>query len=77
MSERQGPGHVCLFVCMSLNGMRIVDYLIANSSNLICLSNFKILNFNEFSDDAPVFLSLPCNLSYKPAPKQAARTEFK
>ena len=62
---------------MSLNGMSTVDYLIANPSDLKSLSNFKILNFNEFSDHAPVFLSLPRNLSRKPAPKQAARTELK
>ena len=62
---------------MSLNGMSTVDYLIANPSDLKCLSNFKILNFNEFSDHALVFLSLPRNLSNKPAPKQAARTELK
>lgn len=62
---------------MSLNGMSTVDYLLANPLDLQCLSNFKILNFNEFSDHAPVFLSLPCNLPQKPAPKQTSRAELK
>ena len=42
---------------MSRNGLSMVDYLLANSSDLEYLSNFRILYFNEFSDHAPLFFT--------------------
>ena len=62
---------------IALNEMSTVDYLLANLSDLKRLSNFKILNLNEFSDHAQVFLSLPRNLLHKPVQKQVACTELK
>ena len=43
------------FVCN--NAMSVVDYLLASHDDITFLSNFKILDFNEFSDHAPVFFA--------------------
>ena len=48
---------------MSFNGLSVVDYLLANSSDLEYLSNFRILDFNEFSDHAPLFFSFLLRMS--------------
>lgn len=42
---------------ISLNGLSTVDYLLANPFDIQCLSGIKILNFNAFSDHAPIFFS--------------------
>ena len=39
------------------NGMSVVDYLLASLVNITHLSNFKILDFNEFTDHTPVFFT--------------------
>ena len=52
--------HVCALGQHTLvcnNGMSVVDYLLASPVDITHLSNFKILDFNEFSDHAPVFLT--------------------
>ena len=61
----------------SLNGMSTVDYLLSNPLDMQCLSNFKILEFNEFSDHAPVYFSLPHNGYTLQKQKQKARAELK
>ena len=43
------------FVCKK--GMSVVDYLLASPDDITFLSHFKILDFNEFSDHAPVFFA--------------------
>ena len=43
------------FVCKK--GMSVVDYLLASHDDITFLSHFKILDFNEFSDHAPVFFA--------------------
>lgn len=62
---------------VSLNGLSTVDYLLANPLDILCLSNFKILNFNEFSDHAPLFFSMPCDIPQKPVREQNSRAELK
>lgn len=63
----------------SLNGMSTVDYLLSNPLDMQCLSNFKILEFNEFSDHAPVFFSFPPNGNtlQNSIQRQKARAELK
>ena len=61
----------------SLNGMSTVDYLLSNPLDMQCLSNFKILEFNEFSDHAPVSFSLPHNGNTLQKQKQKAQAELK
>ena len=40
---------------ISSNGTSVVDYLLTSPIDMEYLSNFKILDFNEFSDHAPLF----------------------
>ena len=45
------------FTCVTHNGSSLVDYVLADKIDTQCLSNFKIIDFNEFSDHAPVSIS--------------------
>lgn len=62
---------------ISLNGMSTVDYLLANPFDIQCLSGFKILNFNEFSDHAPIFFSFSGSLPRKLTTMRNTQTELK
>ena len=46
----------------SYNGQSVVDYLLLNFSDFDCISYFDVLDFNEYSDHAPMTL----NFSLKP-----------
>ena len=58
--------------------MSVVDYLLASHDDITFLSNFKILDFNEFSDHAPVFFAfLSQNHSKENTPSNVTRPEQK
>ena len=52
----------------SHNGLSIVDYLLLNPNDIPFVTDFAILEFNEFSDHAPVYFTLQSK-SFQP--KQA------
>lgn len=60
------------------NGMSTIDYLLASPADLNYLANFKILEFNEFSDHTPVFFSFLSHTSRcQNTPETSRRTEQK
>ena len=44
--------------CSHAGRTSVVDYLLLNYSDFDSISEFKILNFNEFSDHAPILFSI-------------------
>ena len=53
-----GDENIGSFTFCSHQGQSTVDYLLLNYSDFETLSHFEILNFNEFSDHAPIAYSL-------------------
>ena len=39
-------------------GSSVIDYLLINYNDFSCIDQFKVLEFNEFSDHAPLYFSL-------------------
>ena len=46
------------FTFSSHNGLSVVDYLLCNITDSQIIADFKILDFNEFSDHSPVYYTL-------------------
>ena len=61
------------------NGLSVVDYLLASyCCDLNDLCNFRILEFSEFSDHAPILFSvLSRKYTQKCSPAEASRFELK
>ena len=47
------------FTFCSTRGLSVTDYLLTHKFNLDSLNNFKILDFNNFSDHAPIYFTFP------------------
>ena len=63
---------------ISSNGTSVVDYLLTSPIDMEYLSNFKILDFNEFSDHAPLFFSMATKtFQNTQSAKPATRSELK
>lgn len=45
------------FTYCSHNGLSVVDYLLLNPNDVQHLTDFKVLEFNEFSDHAPIYFT--------------------
>ena len=54
------------FTFCSTRGLSVTDYLLTHKFNLDSLNNFQILDFNNFSDHAPIYFTFP----RKPTVKQ-------
>ena len=54
------------FTFCSTRGLSVTDYLLTHKFNLNSLNNFLILDFNNFSDHAPIYFTFP----RKPTAKQ-------
>ena len=42
------------FTCLRYNGSSVIDYMLAEDSLLSSISNFKVLDFTDFSDHRPI-----------------------
>ena len=56
-----GDNNVGKCTCVTLNGQSLVDYLLTQQEDFHILDDFCVLNFNEFSNHAPVYFSLKTN----------------
>ena len=50
----------------SHGGMSVVDYLLFNYNDNKCITDFKVLDFNEFSDHAPLYFTFSTRVYHDP-----------
>jgi endonuclease/exonuclease/phosphatase family metal-dependent hydrolase len=49
------------FTFASRNGTSTIDYVLARESHLTLITDFAVLNFNQWSDHAPLHFAVKCN----------------
>jgi exonuclease III len=69
-------GDSCKHTFYSQNGTSTIDYVLTSERNFAFIVDFKIGNFNEWSDHAPLHLSLCCN-NCSPSQKRFTDVKFK
>ena len=48
------------FTCFNSQGASVIDYLLLNKSYFNVLNTFNVCDFNEYSDHAPLHVSIVC-----------------
>lgn len=49
------------YTCYNSHGSSVIDYILTDKDSFNSIKSFKVSEFNEFSDHAPLSLSIVCN----------------
>ena len=62
VNDRLGEDHgTGKFTCYKSQCASVIDYLLLDKSHFNVLNTFKVCDFNEYSDHAPLHVSSVCN----------------